>query len=122
MMHGRTKHDALEIFSDPIEGHFDRDPFQVEVIPGPNGEFEVGSSDVSALKSLHLRRRRHLSGLSLVEVAKRLCAKSKNAFAGYVQNLSVTTIEKLVELLAVVDEYREIVIGGSRTASDPVSY
>jgi hypothetical protein len=108
---GNTKQEALEMIADAIEGYVDHSGFEVRVFLGIGGDIEVGSNDVAALTALYLRRRRQASGLTLVEVARRLGVKSHNAYARYEQGKAVPTIEKLAELLAVVDQDRDIVIG-----------
>lgn len=111
MTQGSTKQEALEMIADAIEGYVDRSGFEVKVFLGDGGDIEVGSNHVAALTALYLRRRRQASGLTLVEVARRLGVRSHNAYARYEQGKAVPTIEKLAELLAVVDQDRDIVIG-----------
>lgn len=123
MTQGTTKQEAIEMIADAIEGYVGRPGFEVKVFSGISGDIEVGSNDVAALTALYLRRRRQASGLTLAEVARRLGARSHNAYARYEQGKAVPTIEKLSELLAVVDRDRDFVIGrGSmyrrRTAAD----
>jgi transcriptional regulator with XRE-family HTH domain len=65
---------------------------------------------------LLLQRQRQKSGLSLAEVAHRLGAKSRNAYARYEQGVSVPTIEKLDELLRAIAPDREIVVRQSDAA------
>jgi len=114
MTQGHTRHEALEMVADAIEGYVDRPRFKVEVHPGPNGEFEVGSTDAATLTALFLKRRRQASGLTLADVAERLGARSHNAYARYEQGKSVPTIAKLIELLSAVDRDHDVVIGMSR--------
>jgi hypothetical protein len=116
MTQGSTRREALEMIADAIEGHVDRLGFEVRVFTGAGGEIEVGSDDVAALTALYLRRRRQASGLTLVEVARLMGARSHNAYARYEQGKAVPTIGKLAELLAVVDGQRDIVIGRSAGA------
>ena len=63
---------------------------------------------------LLLRRQREKSGLSLADVANRLGAKSRNAYARYERGTSVPTIEKLDELLQAVSPDQDIVFHQSR--------
>ena len=60
--------------------------------------------------SLLLRRQRERSGLSLVEAAARLGAKSRNAYARYERGTSVPTVEKVNELLHAVSPGQDIVL------------
>jgi predicted RNase H-like HicB family nuclease len=113
MTQGRTRREALAMIADAIEGFANKRGFRAEVHPGPDDKFEVGSADAAALTALFLRRRRQASGLTLAEVAKRLGARSHNAYARYEQGRSVPTVEKLVELLAIVDAEHDVVIGRS---------
>jgi transcriptional regulator with XRE-family HTH domain len=57
-----------------------------------------------------LRRQREKHGLSLAEVARRLGARSKTAYARYEQGRSVPSVEKLFELLAAVSPSRDFVL------------
>jgi predicted RNase H-like HicB family nuclease len=99
---GRTKREAFEMVADAIEMLVDREGFQVDVHPGDAGYFEVGSDDEAGLVALLLRQQRIGSGLTLVEVARRLEARSHNAYARYEQGHCVPTIEKLAELLGAL--------------------
>jgi hypothetical protein len=113
MTQGRTKRDALAMIADAVEGFVDRPGFRAEVRVGDGGAIEVGSTNAAALTALLLRRRRQASGLTLAEVAARLGARSHNAYARYEQGRAVPTVEKLVELLSVVDDEHDVVIGRS---------
>ncbi|MCK9458103.1 MAG: helix-turn-helix domain-containing protein [Proteobacteria bacterium] len=112
MTQGRTRRAALAMIADAVEGFVDRRGFRAEVHDGGDG-IEVGSGDAAALTALLLRRRRQASGLTLAEVAARLGVRSHNAYARYEQGRAVPTIEKLVELLSVVDDGHDVVIGRS---------
>jgi transcriptional regulator with XRE-family HTH domain len=59
---------------------------------------------------LLLQRRREMSGLSLGEVAQRLGAKSRNAYARYERGQAVPSLEKLDELLRAVSPGSEFVL------------
>ena len=113
MTQGRTRREALEMIADAIEGFVDKRGFRADVHTGPDDTIEVGSTDTAALTALFLRRRRQASGLTLAEVAARLGARSHNAYARYEQGRSVPTVEKLVELLSIVDAEHDVVIGRS---------
>ena len=114
MTQGNTKREALEMIADAIEVLVDKPDFKIEVHAGRGDEIEVGSEDIGLLTALFLQRRRQASGLTLAETAKRLGAKSHNAYARYEQGKSVPTIEKLVELLSVVDSERDFVVSRSQ--------
>jgi DNA-binding XRE family transcriptional regulator len=96
--------------ADLLETLVNRPGFTVTVHPGKGGDFEVSATDTRFLIALLLRRQREASGLSLAEVAKRLGAKSRNAYARYEQGQSVPSVEKLSELLAVISPGRDIVL------------
>ena len=112
---GRTKRDAFEMISDAIESLVDQEGFQVSVYPGKGEYFEITASDQATLTALLLRRERSRSGLSLAEVAKRLGAKSLNAYARYEQGRSVPTLQKLTELFSAVSPNRDFVLDESQT-------
>ena len=113
MTQGRTKREAIEMIADAIDGFVDKRGFSVEVHAGKGCGIEVGSADVAALTALLLRRRRQASGLTLAEVAARLGVRSHNAYARYEQGRAAPTVEKLAELLSVVDDGHDVVIGRS---------
>jgi hypothetical protein len=111
---GRSREEAFEMISDAIETLVDKKGFHLQVFSGKDAYFEVGSPDTAALTAFLLRRQRVKHGLTLVEVSKRLGAKSHNTYARYEQGKSVPTIEKLNELLAAVSPDRDFVLAESR--------
>ena len=112
---GRTRKEALEMISDWFETMVDQSGFSVTVHPVSADTFEVASSDIRAIVSLLLRRRREASGLSLAEAARQLGVKSRNAYARYEKGESLPTIEKLDSLLRAVSDGRDFVVTESAT-------
>lgn len=109
MSQGRTRKDALLMVADAIEGLMGEGA-KVEVFAASGEDFEVGSPDVGRLTALLLRRQREMQGLSLADAAGRLGQKSRNAYARYEQGVSVPTVAKLGELLAVLSPGRDFVL------------
>ena len=107
---GHTKREAYAMVADMIQSLIDRQGFSARMHTGRNGHFEVSSNDTRAMVSLLLRRQRERSGLSLAEVADRLGAKSRNAYARYEQGRSTPTVEKLSELLQAVSPGSDLVL------------
>ena len=107
---GRTRREALEMIEDWFETMADLPGFSVSTDLTGKGEFEVSASDLAKMISLLLQRQRQRSGLSLAEVAERLGAKSRNAYARYERGSSVPTIEKLDELLQAVSSDLDLVV------------
>jgi DNA-binding XRE family transcriptional regulator len=99
---GRSEPEALRMLADLVETMADREGFRVDVSRGAGTSLEVASNDPATLVSVLLRRQREKHGLSLTEVARRLGARSKTAYARYEQGASVPTITKFFELLAAV--------------------
>ena len=116
MTQGRTRREALEMAADLVETLVNREGFKASVHVRDAGEFELGSTDTTALVSLLLRRQRQASGLSLSQVAQRLGARSRNSYARYEQGKSVPTLEKLNRLLHAVSSGRDFVLIESRAA------
>jgi len=114
---GRTKKDAFEMISDAIETLVNKTGFELHIFPGKSSYLEVGSSDAATLTAFLLRRQRMKQGLTLVEVSKRLGAKSHTTYARYEQGKSVPTIEKLNQLLAAVSPGRDFVLAESQENS-----
>ena len=116
MTQGHTRKEAFLMVKDLLESLVNRPGFSVTVHPGKHGDFEVSSNDSRGLISLFLRRQRERSGLSLSEAAKRLGAKSRNAYARYERGTSMPSIEKLAELYQAVAPGEDIVLHHSVTA------
>jgi hypothetical protein len=111
---GRTKKHAHRMIADAIESLVGKANFKVRVYPSAGKYFEIGASDEAALTAFLLRRARLRAGLTLAEVAKRLGAKSLNAYARYEQGRAVPTIVKLSKLLAAVAPARDFVLAATR--------
>ncbi|MFZ2493881.1 MAG: type II toxin-antitoxin system HicB family antitoxin [Thermoanaerobaculia bacterium] len=110
MTQGRTRKEALEMVRDWIETMVDRDGFRAEVHPRTRSEFQVSGNSTAAMTALLLRRRREASGASLREIAERLGATSRNAYARYERGDAVPSMEKLDELLKAAAPGRDFVI------------
>lgn len=111
---GRSKRDAFLMIADAVEALVNRAHFRLDVFPGEGDYFEIGASDEAALTAFLLRRERARSGLNLAEVAKRLGARSANAYARYEQGRSVPTVPKLTALLAAIAPQKDFVLAESR--------
>lgn len=114
MTQGRTRAEALEMIADWLETMVNRPDFRAEVHPRGKYEFEVSGSDVGAMTALLLRRRREASGASLRDVASRLGASSRNAYARYERGEVVPTVDKLDALLKATSPGGDFVIRESR--------
>jgi hypothetical protein len=110
---GETKRDSFLMIADAIESLVDREGFGITVHPGQGDYFEIGATDEGALVAFLLRRARLRSGLTLAEAARRLHAKSHNAYARYEQGRAVPSVGKLSELLSAVSPSGGFVIGES---------
>lgn len=107
---GFSKKEAYEMIVDLVETMVNKPGFKAEVYPGKGGWFELGSNDVGKLFALMLQRQRQKNGLTLADMAERLGARSRNAYARYEKGTSVPTIEKLGELLKAVSPNEEFVL------------
>lgn len=116
MTQGRSRKEALEMIADWFTSMVGRLDFEVRVHAGSGNEFEVSSDDLRTMVSMMLRCQRQQSGLTLGEVADRLQAKSRNAYARYEQGLSVPSVEKLDELLRAIAPDRPLVVSQGNVA------
>lgn len=114
MTQGHTKKEAYEMILDAIESLVNKKGFKVEVFPGKTHYFEIGSSDLAALTAFLLRRQRMKRGLTLMEVSKRLGAKSLNTYARYEQGKSIPTLEKFSQLLTALSPENDFVLTESQ--------
>jgi len=111
MTQGRTRGEALKMAADWLETMVNLNDFRAAVHANGMYEFEIGGSDVAAMTALLLRRRRAASGASLRDVASRLGASSRNAYARYERGEAVPTVEKLDALLKAASPDDDFVIG-----------
>lgn len=111
---GRTRTEALAMIADWLETMVNRPDFHAEAHPLGKDGFEVAGNDVAAMTALLLRRRREASGASLREVASRLGASSRNAYARYERGELVPTVDKLDALLKAASPDQDFVIRESR--------
>lgn len=109
MTQGRTRAEALRMIGDWLETMVNRPDFHAEVHAHAD-HFEVSGSDVPAMTALLLRRRREASGASLRDVAARLGASSRNAYARYERGEAVPTVDKLDALLKATSPDGDFVI------------
>lgn len=110
MTQGRSRAQALHMIGDWLETMVNRDGFRAHVYAKGAAEFEVAGSDAAAMTALLLRRRREASGASLRDVATRLGASSRNAYARYERGEVVPTLAKLDELLKAASPGDDFVI------------
>jgi hypothetical protein len=110
MSQGGTRREALEMIADWFATMAEGPGLRVRLHDVKRSEFDVSTDDTAAMISLLLRRQRHRSGLTLAEVAERLGARSRNAYARYEQGASVPTVAKLEELLKAISPDRDIVL------------
>lgn len=115
MTQGRTRKEALEMIGDWLETMVNREGFKASVHPRGGTEFEVSGTDAAAMTALLLRRRREASGASLRDVASRLGASSRNAYARYERGDAVPTVDKLDALLKAASPGEDFVIRGAGT-------
>lgn len=96
--------------ADWLETMVNREGFKAEIHPRGKDEFEISGSDAAAMTALLLRRRREAAGASLRDMASRLGATSRNAYARYERGDAVPTVDKLDELLKAASPGEDFVI------------
>jgi hypothetical protein len=110
MTQGRSRKEGFEMIADWMETMVNREGFRAQVHPLGGNNFELSGSDAAAMMALLLRRRREASGASLRDVATRLGASSRNAYARYERGDAVPTVEKLDQLLKAAAPGEDFVI------------
>ena len=118
---GDTPEEALTMIEDWFESMVEAPGFAARAHRVGGARFEISASNLGPMISLLLLRQRQRSGLSLAEVAERLGAKSRNAYARYERGDSVPSVEKLDELLRAVSEGSDLLVGVSSESSGDVS-
>lgn len=109
---GDSKADATAMLIDLIRTMVDRRDLKVTVTDaGPDGAVLIESAEPWVLAGLVLRRQRELAGLSLADVAKKLGASSRNAYAAYEQGKREPSLSKFREFLAAVAPEMVMTVG-----------
>lgn len=100
---GKSETNAYRMAADALQTLVDDKSFRVEVVPTSGGRFLVRANDSRPLIARWLYRMRVDKGLSLREAAARMGASSSEAWARYESGRASPTMEKLTELVHVVD-------------------
>lgn len=108
MTQGRSRAEAYRMAKSVVEDIVGKPGFKADLKRLSADRFSVGSNDVAELIALMLRRARAKSGLTLVEVAKRIGSKSPNAYGAYEQGKREPTLSKLEELLKAVNPENDL--------------
>lgn len=126
---GKSRTDACAMLADLIQVRAREElqrskEFQATVVEigetGPDAfDVHISSNEAAVLVALVLKNQRKQSGLSLAEVAEKLGAASRNAFANYEQGKREPSIGKFIELLAVVAPDMAITVGPRTPAKAP---
>jgi len=100
---GRSRKDAMSMLADAFETIVHRPDFKVTVTDlGDDGAVLVESTDPAPLFAIVLRYQRELHGLSLADVAHKLGAASRNAYARYEQGATIPRLDTLQQMLRAV--------------------
>jgi hypothetical protein len=104
---GTSRKDAIVMLGALVETMIDRSDFKAtvsEIAAVDDNAFDVlvTANEPAALAAQVLKYQREIHKLSLADVAKKLGAKSLNAYAAYEQGQREPSLSKFVELLAVV--------------------
>lgn len=124
---GRSRKDAAAMLVDLVETMLEREGVRVTVtevglVGGNAYEVLVECSEPALLAARVLRYQREVHGMSIADVARKLGALSRNAYASYEQGRTEPTLAKFRELLAVVAPDAAMFIGSKRptVAARPV--
>lgn len=101
---GNSYKNVLEMIKDAIEIEVNKPGFYIEVEAFRESHtFTISASDIDILIAFMLKRQRQANGLTLLEVARRMHAKSTNAYAQYERGSRHPTISVLLNLLHAID-------------------
>ena len=103
MTQGKSKKDAFAMLRDAIVLLVHRKGFHLQVKSFDKSTFLVETSDQTALLALMLKRQRAKHRLTIAQMAKRLRAKSQNAYAQYEQGKSQPSFSKVQEFLTAMN-------------------
>lgn len=107
---GTSEKNAYAMAADALETLVDDKAFRVQVVPTSGGRFLIRANDSRLLIARWLYRLRVDKGLSLREAAARMGATSSEAWARYESGRASPTMDKLTELVHVVDPEADFVL------------
>ncbi len=110
---GKSRKDAFDMAKDAVESLVNKKGFRVQVYPGEENTFSIGTKDSKTLISFMLKRQRKFRDLTIREVASRLHSKSPNAYVQYEQGKISPSLDKLIELLKALDPDFEPILKAS---------
>ncbi|MBI2645966.1 MAG: helix-turn-helix transcriptional regulator [Deltaproteobacteria bacterium] len=99
---GTSKKDAIDMLEDAIKMLVHKKGFKAHMDFINEGKFIIGANDQKAWVALFLQRARAKQGLTIEEVAHRMGATSKTAYARYEQGETMPSIEKFSEILNAI--------------------
>jgi DNA-binding XRE family transcriptional regulator len=99
MTQASTKKGSYDMLTDALESLVNCKDFKVRIFPLLDDRFILGTNNDNLFIALVLKRQRIKHGLSLSDMAKRLGASSKNAYAQYEQGKNLPSLPKLQEFL-----------------------
>src|SRR5215813_8215804 len=108
---GKSRADAMQALADAFEDVVNREDFKVTVTALEGDEVSVESSDPALLLGGVLRYQREAHHLSLADVAKRIGASSRNAYARYEHGTSMPKLDTVQEILKAVAPELVLTVG-----------
>jgi hypothetical protein len=100
---GKTKKEAYEMAIDVVKCMSPIESIELVITPGESNSFEIGSNNTKAMVAILLKCRRQKSGMSIGQVASKLSLSSRNGYAKYEQGKNLPSVEKLEQMLDVMD-------------------
>ena len=108
---GKSKADAMRALADAFEDVINRPGFKATVTALDGDEVRVEASDPALLLGIVLRYQREAHHLSLADVAKRIGASSRNAYARYEHGTSMPKLDTVQEILKAVAPELALTVG-----------
>lgn len=108
---GKSRSDAMQALADAFEDVVNREDFKVTVTALDGDEVSVEASDPALLLGVVLRYQREAHHLSLADVAKRIGASSRNAYARYEHGTSMPKLDTVQEILKAVAPELALTLG-----------
>ncbi len=99
---GKSKLDAMKQLAAAFEDVVDTKGFKVTVTDRGDGTVLVEANEPGSLLAIVLRYQREVNKLSLSDVAEKIGASSRNAYARYEQGAAMPKLDTVYQLLAAV--------------------
>ena len=107
---GHSRKEAYVMAKDVVISALNKPTVKITLEKGPDDTFFISASDSRELIALMLKQLRRKQGFTVRQASAQMGSSSPNAYGVYEQGRSAPTLEKLEELIGVVEKGRTLLL------------